>query len=78
MSVGWTDKKNMICNFMVNSPKRTIFLYSLDTSNIYKTTNKFCKMLYDAFKFVAEENVIQVVIGSATNFKVSGKLLMLT
>ena len=31
-SDGWTDKKRRyICNFLVNSPKGTVFLYSLDT-----------------------------------------------
>jgi len=32
---GWIDKKiRSICNFLVNNPKRTVFLYSLDTYNI--------------------------------------------
>ena len=35
MSDGWTDKnRRSICNFLVNSPKGTIFMYSLDTSDI--------------------------------------------
>jgi len=35
MSNGWTDKKRCsICNFLVNSPKGTIFIYSLNTSYI--------------------------------------------
>jgi len=41
MSDGWTDKKRRsICNFLVNSPKGTVFLYSLDTFDISKTTDK--------------------------------------
>ncbi|KAL5141500.1 hypothetical protein HKD37_09G024839 [Glycine soja] len=79
MSDGWTDKKRRsICNFLVNSPKGTIFLYSLDTSDISKTTDKFFKMLDDVVKFVGEENVVQVITDNAANFKAAGELLMHT
>ena len=38
---GLIDKKrHTICNFLVKNPKGTIFLYSLDTSNISKATDK--------------------------------------
>jgi len=74
---GWTDKKRRsICNFFVNSPKRIVFLYSLDTSDISKTANKVFKMLDDVVEFVREENVVQVVTDNAANFKVVGDLLM--
>ena len=44
MSNGWSDKKRRsICNFLVNIPKGTIFLYSIDTSNISKQLKKFVK-----------------------------------
>jgi hypothetical protein len=42
-------------------------------NDISKTTYKFYKLLDDAFKFVGKENVIQVVIDNATNFKVGGE-----
>ena len=78
MSNGWTNKKRRsICNFLVNSPKGTIFLYSLDTSDISKTTDKVFKMLDDV-KFVGEENVVQVIIDNAANFKAVGELWMHT
>jgi len=58
MSDGWTDKKRRsICNFLVNSPKGTIFLYSLNTSDISKTTDKVFKIL-DDIEFVEEENIV--------------------
>ncbi|XP_068497678.1 uncharacterized protein [Phaseolus vulgaris] len=77
MSDGWTDKKRRsICNFLVNSPKGTVFLYSLDTSDISKTADKVFKMLDDAVEFVGEENVLQVVTDNAANFKAGGELLM--
>ncbi|KAK2433551.1 hypothetical protein QL285_018808 [Trifolium repens] len=65
-------------NQIVKKPlKGTVFLYSLDTSDISKTTDKVCKMLDDAVELVGEENVIQVVTDNAANFKAGGELLML-
>jgi len=56
---GWRDKKRLsICNFLVNSPIGTIFLYSLDTLDISKLVDKVFKMLDDIVKFVGEENVV--------------------
>ncbi|XP_058726393.1 uncharacterized protein LOC131597734 [Vicia villosa] len=79
MSDGWTDKKRRsICNFLVNSPKGTIFLYSLDTSDISKTTDKVFKMLDDVVNLVGEENVVQVVTDNAANYKAAGEMLMQT
>ena len=60
----------------MNSPKGTIFLYSLDTSSISKITDKVLKMLDDVVNFVGEENVIQVVTNNAANYKAAGELLM--
>jgi len=38
---GWIDKKRRSnYNFLVNSPKGIVFLYSLDTSDISKTAKK--------------------------------------
>ena len=77
MSDGWTDKKRRsICNFLVNSPKGTVFLYSLDTSNISKTADKVFKMLDDVVEYVGEVNIVQVVTDNAANFKAAGDLLM--
>ncbi|XP_016177771.1 uncharacterized protein LOC107620063 [Arachis ipaensis] len=79
MSDGWTDKKRRsICNFLVNSPKGTFFLYSLDTSDISKTTDKVVKMLEDAVEFVGEENVVQIVTDNAANYKAAGERMMET
>ncbi|KAH1256859.1 hypothetical protein GmHk_03G006933 [Glycine max] len=51
-----------ICNFLVNNPKGTVFLYSLDTSDISKIADKVLKMLNDVVNFVGEENVVQTTI----------------
>ena len=58
-----------ICKFLVNSPKGTVFLYSLDTSDISKTSEKVFKMLNDVVETVGEENVVQVVTDNAANYK---------
>lgn len=34
-----------ICNFLLNSPKGTIFLYSLDTTKISKIAKKIFEMI---------------------------------
>ena len=77
MSNGWLDKKRRsICNFLVNSPKGTIFLYSIDTFDISKTTEKVCQMLDEVVDKVGEENVVQLVTDNAANYKLAGEMLM--
>ena len=77
MSDGWTDKKRRsICNFLVNSPKGTVFLSSLDTSDISKTADKVFDMLDTIVEKVGEENVIQVITDNAANYKAAGEKLM--
>ncbi|KAH1213767.1 hypothetical protein GmHk_14G041657 [Glycine max] len=77
MSDGWIDKKRRsICNFLVNSPKGTVFLYSLDTSDISKMTDKVLKMMDNVVNFVGEKNVVQVITNNAVNYKAARELLM--
>jgi hypothetical protein len=65
-----------ICNFLVNSPKGTIFLSSVDTSDMFKTVNKVFEMLDVIVERIKEENVVKVVINNAANYKAAGQLLM--
>jgi len=65
-----------ICNFLVSSPKGTVFLSSMDTSNMFKTTNKVFEMLDVIVERIEEENVVQVVIDNTANYKAAGQLLM--
>ncbi|XP_023739449.3 uncharacterized protein LOC111887513 [Lactuca sativa] len=77
MSDGWSDWKNRsICNFLVNSPRGTIFLASIDTSNIIKTKEQVFAMLDDFVEKIGEENVVQVVTDNAANYKAAGEMLM--
>uniref|UniRef100_A0A0R0LB65 BED-type domain-containing protein n=1 Tax=Glycine max TaxID=3847 RepID=A0A0R0LB65_SOYBN len=70
--------KRTDCSIISNGPKGTIFLYSLDTSDMSKITDKVFKMLDGVVTFVGEENVVQVITDNATNFKVVRELLMHT
>nr|XP_007147219.1 hypothetical protein PHAVU_006G105700g [Phaseolus vulgaris]ESW19213.1 hypothetical protein PHAVU_006G105700g [Phaseolus vulgaris] len=77
MTDGWTDRKRRtILNFLVNSPRGTVFLKSIDASDICKTADKIFKMIDDIVEEVGEENVIQVVTDNAANYKAAGELLM--
>ena len=69
-------KRRSICNFLVNSPKGTIFLYSIDTSDISKTAEKVCQVLDEVVDRVGEENVVQLVTDNAANYKLAGEMLM--
>ncbi|XP_044955032.1 uncharacterized protein LOC123405398 [Hordeum vulgare subsp. vulgare] len=77
MSDGWTDRKRKsICNFSVNSSKGTVFLASVDTSEISKTADKIFEMIDEIVEIVGEDNVVQVVTDNAANYKAAGELLM--
>ena len=77
MSNGWIDKKRRsLCNFLVNSPKGTIFMYSIDTSDIYKTADKVFEMLDNVIEMVREKNVVQIVTENASNYKKAEEMLM--
>ncbi|GJV30759.1 SCAN domain-containing protein [Tanacetum coccineum] len=52
-----------------SSPKGTIFLASIDTSDISKTKENVFAMLDDFIKKIGEEHVVQVVTDNAANYK---------
>ncbi|XP_074293200.1 uncharacterized protein LOC141620158 [Silene latifolia] len=77
MPDGWGDRqRRSICNFLVNSPKRTVFLSSIDTSEISKTADNVLEMLDAIVEKVGEENVVQIVTDNAANYKAVGLRLM--
>ncbi|XP_058003663.1 uncharacterized protein LOC110645316 [Hevea brasiliensis] len=76
MADGWTDKKQRtLINFLVNSPKGTIFLESVDTSDYSKTGEKMFELLDRIVERVGEANVVQVVTDNASNCVLARKLL---
>ena len=60
----------------MNSPKGTIFLSYVDTSDISKTADKVFDMLDAVVKKVGPENVVQVVTDNAANYEAAGEKLM--
>ncbi|CAN1337608.1 hypothetical protein LINPERPRIM_LOCUS37668 [Linum perenne] len=77
MSYGWTDtRRRSICNFLVNSPKGTVFVESIDTSSFSKNAEKVFEMLDNVVEKVEEESVIQIVTDNATAYKAAGTKLM--
>ncbi|XP_039127447.1 uncharacterized protein LOC120263558 isoform X1 [Dioscorea cayenensis subsp. rotundata] len=76
MADGWTDKRNRtLINFLVNSPKGTVFLESIDASGYAKTGEKMFELLDRMVQRVGEKNVIQVVTDSASVNVFAGKRL---
>ncbi|XP_077252467.1 uncharacterized protein LOC143891845 [Tasmannia lanceolata] len=77
MSDGWTDGVNRsITNFLVNSPKGTVFLRSVDTSDISENADNLFTLLDSVVEEVGEENVVQVITDSAAAYVRAGELLM--
>jgi len=76
MCDGWTDGKGRsLTNFLVNSPSETVFLKSIDTSNVIKDAKQMFELLDSMIEEIEEDNVVQVVTDGASNFVVAGKML---
>ncbi|XP_058009419.1 uncharacterized protein LOC131183187 [Hevea brasiliensis] len=76
MADGWTDKKQRtLINFLVNYPKGTVFMESVDVSEYSKTSDKMYDLLNRFVERVGEANVVQVVTDNASNCVLIGKLL---
>ncbi|EFH62694.1 hypothetical protein ARALYDRAFT_338073 [Arabidopsis lyrata subsp. lyrata] len=74
MSDGWRDsvvQKDLV-NFLVNSPKGSVFVRSLDVSEVVKDANLFFDLLDKMVDEVGEENVVQVVTDNASNYVKAG------
>ncbi|KAL1210202.1 hypothetical protein V5N11_013230 [Cardamine amara subsp. amara] len=77
MSDGWRDSvvsKDLV-NFLVNSPKGSVFIKSMDVSEVVKDATLLFQLLDKIVEEVGEENVVQVVTNNASNYIKAGKLL---
>lgn len=76
MSDGWKDEiaKKDIINFLVNSPKGSVFIKSVDASHTVKSGNLLFKLLDDMVEQIGEANVIQVVTDNASNYVAAGRI----
>ncbi|XP_025637044.1 uncharacterized protein [Arachis hypogaea] len=76
MADGWTNRcRRTLINFLVYYPKGTIFLKSVDASNVSKTVETLFKLFRDVVLFVGPENVVHIVTDNAANYVVAGRLL---
>ena len=77
LSDGWRDTtvQKDIINFLINSPKGSVFIRSMDVSEVIKDANLLFKVLDDMVEEVGEENVVQVVTDNASNYVKAGKKL---
>ena len=77
MCDAWSPRtRKPIINFMVYYDRSMIYLSSVDTTNISKTTDYTFSLMDKIVEEVGEENIIQVVNDNETSFKVSGMLLI--
>jgi hypothetical protein len=74
---GWTDeKRRTLINFLVYCPKGTVFLKTLNVSDISKTARLLHQLFREVVLYVGVENIMHVVIDNASNYVATGKLLM--
>ncbi|XP_028084270.1 uncharacterized protein LOC114285424 [Camellia sinensis] len=76
MADGWKDKRNRaLINFLVNCPRGSMFIESVDASSLSKDANKMFELLDNFVERIGEANVVQVVTDSASANVLVGKFL---
>ncbi|XP_076917674.1 uncharacterized protein LOC143577833 [Bidens hawaiensis] len=78
LSDGWRDStvQKDIVNFLVNSPKGSVFMKSIDVSEITKDAHTLARMLEQMVDQVGKKNVVQVVTDNASNYVKAGKYVL--
>jgi hypothetical protein len=77
MSYGWTDQKGKtLLNLLVNCPRGTMFVKSVDASTHVKDASLLCDMLDKFIREVGSQHVVQVITNNAANYVVAGRMLM--
>lgn len=74
MSDGWRDSvvQKDIVNFLVNSPKGSVFIKSKEVSEVVKDATMLFKLLDEMVEEVGEKNVVQVITDNASNIVKAG------
>ncbi|XP_028109030.1 uncharacterized protein LOC114307813 isoform X1 [Camellia sinensis] len=76
MADGWTDKRGRtLINFLVNCPRGTMFVESVDASSYSKDGQKLFELLDKFVEKVGKENVVQVITDSAAANVLAGRFL---
>jgi hypothetical protein len=68
--------KRNILNLLVNSPKGTFFLKTIDASDMLESSEKLFKMMDDVVEEVGEENVVHVVTEYTPYYVAAAGMLM--
>ena len=77
MCDGWSSRtRKPVINFMVYCDRSMIYLFSVDTTNIPKTTDYIFSLMDKIVEKVREENIVHVIIDNEASFKAAGMLLM--
>jgi hypothetical protein len=77
MSNGWTDGKGRsILKFLVNCPKGTMFIKSVDAGAYTKYAQLLCELLDGFIREIGPQYVIQVIMDNVSNYVVVGRMLM--
>ncbi|XP_077249199.1 uncharacterized protein LOC143888647 [Tasmannia lanceolata] len=77
MSDGWTGPmRQSIINFMVYCDGKTVFLKSIEASDVVKDYKFIYKHMADVIKVVGRENVVQIVTDNGSNYKKAGQKIM--
>ncbi|KAL9661820.1 hypothetical protein QQ045_026648 [Rhodiola kirilowii] len=76
MADGWTDRsRRTLINFLVYCPKGTIFLKSVDASDVSKTAEMLHKLFKEVILYVGAENIVHIVTDNAANYVAASRLL---
>ncbi|KAL8520230.1 hypothetical protein ACS0TY_010952 [Phlomoides rotata] len=76
MADGWQDRSNrQLINFMVYCKRGTIFVKSIDASDIVKDTNTLFNLFIELVDWVGAKNIDHFVTDNGANYKVVGVLL---
>nr|XP_034890258.1 uncharacterized protein LOC118030302 [Populus alba] len=77
MADGWTDQKRRnLINFLVYCPKGTVFLKTVDVSDVSKTARLLYQLFREVILYVGVEKIVHMVTDNAANYVVAGWLLM--
>jgi len=63
-------------DFLVYCPKGTVFLKTVDVSDVSKTARLLYQLFREVVLYVGVENIVHMVTDNAANYVAAGRLLM--
>jgi hypothetical protein len=77
MSDGWSNKRGRhLINFLVNSPKGTYFMGSVDASSEVQDQFMLADLLEEKINEIGKDKVVQVITDNGANYKATSRILM--